>query len=162
MKQLVKRLYNTMKHIEFIVRGVCVKNGKILLCQNKGKAHAYLPGGHIEHRERAEEALLREIKEELGLDASITGFMGCVEATFRQKKKWVAEISILFEMKIPRLRAATNPSAKEGHLDFFWHPLSTLAESPLQPEPLRLLIPAWRKTPGFASAGEGWKIFESL
>ena len=142
-----------MAKIEFIARGVCVKNGKVLLCQNKGKAHAYLPGGHIEHRERAADALVREIREELGLDAIATRFLGCAESAFRQKNKWVAEINLVFEMKIPRLRSSVNPRAIEKHLCFFWHPLDALEESTLLPEALRECLPKWRETPGFTSSG---------
>ena len=147
-----------MAGIEFIARGVCVKNGRVLLCRNKGKSHAYLPGGHIERRERAVDALLREIREELGLDASVTRFLGCAESTFRPAGgRWTAEINLVFEIDAPRLCADADPAAAEGHLLFFWHPLDRLDGSGLQPEPLRLLIPAWRARPGFASSGGGWR-----
>ena len=146
-----------MKKIEFIVRGVCVKHGKILLCQNKGKNYSYLPGGHIEHRERAVDALLREIREELGRAARAGNFLGCAEFCFRQKKRRVAEINLVFELLLPRLSVRKDPVAKENHLRFFWHPLDTLADSNLQPAVLRGLLPQWLKTPGFSSSGEGWK-----
>ena len=148
-----------MKKTEFIVRGVCVKNGKILLCQNKNKAYSYLPGGHIEHRERAEDALLREIHEELGLAASTTRFLGCAEFCFRQNKKWIAEINLVFQVAIPRISSRKNPVATEDHLLFFWQPLETLADSNLQPEILRTLLPQWLEAPGFSSSGEGWKKY---
>jgi len=149
-----------MTRTEIIARGVCVKNGKILLCRNRGKKHAYLPGGHIEHRERAQDALAREIREELGLDAKVTRFLGCAENCFQPKKRIIAEINLLFQIELPHLRTAKRPRAKEKHLIFFWHPMDKLAESGMQPEPLRALIPVWRQFPGFSSSGDGWKILE--
>jgi len=148
-----------MKKIEFIVRGVCVKNGQILLCKNKDKNYSYLPGGHIERRERAEDALVRELKEELGVTASVQRFLGCAEFCFRQKKRWVAEINLVFQIAIPRVTTRKNPVAVEDHLEFFWQPLDTLATSNLQPEILRSLLPQWQQAPGFSSSGEGWKNY---
>ena len=149
-----------MTRTEIIARGVCVKNGRLLLCQNKGKSHAYLPGGHIEHRERAQDALAREIREELGRDAVVKRFIGCAENCFVQKNRVVAEINLVFELAIPGISSRKNPAAAERHLEFFWHPLETLAFSSLQPEPLRALIIKWRQFPGFASSGEGWVVNE--
>jgi len=146
-----------MKKHEFIVRGACVKNGRLLLCQNKGKSHAYLPGGHIEHCERAGDALVRELREELGRPASVGRFLGCAENCFEQGKRAVAEINLVFEIEIPRLSTRKNPVAAESHLQFFWHPLESLETSGLQPAALRALIPQWRKHPGFSSSGQGWK-----
>jgi len=145
-----------MNKIELIARGVCVKSGKILLCKNKNKTYFYLPGGHIEHRERAEDALLREIREELGLEASILRFLGCAEFCYKQKIRRVAEVNLVFEIAIPRARTSRKPGAKEKHLTFFWQPLASLASSDLQPEVLRTLLPQWRQYPGFSSSGEGW------
>ena len=49
------------KHIETIARGVCVKDGKVLLCFPKDRSYAYLPGGHIEFGETGRVALVREM-----------------------------------------------------------------------------------------------------
>ena len=45
--------------IESIARGVCVKDGKLLLCRAKGGKSTYLPGGHIEFGESGRIALVR-------------------------------------------------------------------------------------------------------
>ena len=148
-----------MNKTELIVRGVCVKNGHILLCQNKNKTHSYLPGGHIEHRERAEDALARELKEELGVTARVERLLGCAEFCFLQNNRRVVEINLLFQVALPRVTPRENPVAKEKHLRFFWQPLTTLATSNLQPKVLRDLLPLWRQYPGFSSSGEGWKKY---
>lgn len=54
--------------IETIARGVCVRDGRLLLCRAKGGKSTYLPGGHIEFGETGRDALVREVKEELGVE----------------------------------------------------------------------------------------------
>lgn len=145
-----------MSKTVFRVRGVCIKNNKILLCQNRGSQHAMLPGGHVEYREQAGGALLRELHEELGVPAKLKKFLGCSEHCYKQGRTWIAEINVVFEVAIPGLRADCDPESPEAHLVFFWHPLKALAGSNLQPDVLRTLLPQWRETPGFSTSGEGW------
>ena len=78
--------------IENIARGVCISDGHVLLCRPKGGAYSYLPGGHIEFGEKGAEALVREVKEELGLDSKAGEMLGVVESKFVQKGRVHAEI----------------------------------------------------------------------
>lgn len=43
------------------------KNDRVLCVRTKGKNKFYIPGGKINQGEKLEEALMREIKEELGI-----------------------------------------------------------------------------------------------
>lgn len=88
------------KHIETIARGVCVKDGKVLLCYPKDRSYSYLPGGHIEFGETGREALVREMKEETGLDATAGELLGVVESSFIQKGEKHCEINLIYEMKV--------------------------------------------------------------
>ncbi|MED1478413.1 NUDIX domain-containing protein, partial [Bacillus pseudomycoides] len=49
-----------------LVRGIFIKDSKVLLAQAKGYTNTFLPGGHIEFGESSKDALIREIEEELG------------------------------------------------------------------------------------------------
>ncbi len=72
------------KGIHVLSRGVIVDQGHILLAYDPrpqpyhyyelNRHFYYLPGGHIDFQESAENALIREIKEETGLDATIEQF----------------------------------------------------------------------------------------
>jgi ADP-ribose pyrophosphatase YjhB (NUDIX family) len=58
-----------MARIEFRVECVLFNGeGSLLLAlhEKKGKSYWVLPGGHVDHYERMEAALKRELKEELG------------------------------------------------------------------------------------------------
>ena len=88
------------KHIETIARGVCIIDGKVLLCLPEDRSYSYLPGGHIEFGETGREALVREMKEETGLDATAGDLLGVVESSFVQKGEKHCEINLIYEMKI--------------------------------------------------------------
>ncbi|MBQ6914692.1 MAG: NUDIX domain-containing protein [Kiritimatiellae bacterium] len=103
--------------VEVIARGVCVQDGKILLCKAKGGATTYLPGGHIEFAETGRQALVREVKEELGVDAETGAFLGVVENAFNQHGKPHAEINLVYELKLP---ATTPARAQEDWIEFEW------------------------------------------
>ena len=66
------------------VGGLIVNNeGKILLAKSHKWFDKYtLPGGHIEIGETMEEALKREVKEEVGLDVEVIEFLTMQEAIF--------------------------------------------------------------------------------
>ena len=111
--------------IEVIARGVCVQDGKILLCRAKGGATTYLPGGHIEFGETGRQALVREVKEEIGVDAETGAFLGVVENAFQQHGKPHAEINLVYELKLP---ATTPARALEDWNEVEWHDRAHLAD----------------------------------
>ena len=117
--------------IETIARGVCVRDGKILLCRAKGGSTTYLPGGHIEFGESGRKALVREMAEETGLEVETGRFMGVVENSFLQHGKPHAEINLVYEMTLVDADAAV--SAKEDWIEFLWCPLSELEGARLLP-----------------------------
>ena len=47
-----------------------VENGKVLCVRTRGKDKFYIPGGKIDQGENPEDALIREIKEELNITLS--------------------------------------------------------------------------------------------
>lgn len=56
---------------EFTATGYVVKDGKTLLINHRKLSKWLPPGGHIRENETPEETLLRELKEETGLDVEI-------------------------------------------------------------------------------------------
>ncbi len=121
--------------IETIARGVCIADGKILLCRAKGGKSTYLPGGHIEFGETGRAALVREVKEETGKDARVGKFLGALENAFQQHGKPHAEINLVYELKLDNL----NVSAQEDWIEFFWCPLAELESANLLPAEFRRL-----------------------
>jgi 8-oxo-dGTP pyrophosphatase MutT (NUDIX family) len=63
-----------------------------------GKLEWCIPKGHLEPDETKEQAALREVFEETGLEAEITEYLGEVSYTFNQKGKNVSKTVHVFLM----------------------------------------------------------------
>lgn len=73
------------------------EEGKILLAKSHKWFDKYtLPGGHIEVGETMEEALKREVREEVGLDVEVGEFLLMQEAIFA-KEFWKKRHFIFFD-----------------------------------------------------------------
>ena len=131
--------------IESIARGVCVKDGKLLLCRAKGGKSTYLPGGHIEFGETGREALVREVREELGVDSSAGVFLGALENSFIQRGSPHAEINLIYELKLADDIDLREIKSQEDWIEFIWHDISDLESVNLLPVDFRRLS-SWPNT----------------
>lgn len=145
---------NKNRNIELLARGVCIKNGQILLCRNRRKGNVYLPGGHIEWGESAKQALARELREELGVAPRIGRFLGLCESTFVQGRRRKCELNICFRVYLGTLRTSAPVPSQEKKIEFFWWPIQRLKNSGLLPRALRVVLPFWLSAP--ASVGRHW------
>ena len=129
--------------IETIARGVCVRDGKLLLCRAAGGSSTYLPGGHIEFGETGRQALVREVKEELGVESSTGQFLGVVENSFLQHGKPHAEINLVYELELGTGNGELpSLNSQEDWIEFEWCDLNRLDEANLLPPVFRSLS-AW-------------------
>ena len=80
-----------MKHVEVVCALIQNEEGKIFCCQRgPGRALAYkweFPGGKIEQNETKEEALVREIKEELKSDIKVIRYIGVSKHEYNDLEK---------------------------------------------------------------------------
>ena len=127
------------KHIETIARGVCIKDGKVLLCLPKDRSYSYLPGGHIEFGETGREALVREMKEETGLDATAGDLLGVVESQFVQKGEKHCEINLIYEMRLRscEVEELRGVKSQEDWICFDWVPCDKIDSANLLPPEMK-------------------------
>lgn len=138
-------------NIETIARGVLVRAGHLLVCQPKAGGRCYLPGGHIEFGEGARQALAREIREELGLEAQVGDFLAVAENAFEQQGEAHCEINLLFALDIPALAPPpAELTACEAWIAFRWVPFTeaALREARLLPAHLIADLPRFLAKPG--------------
>jgi 8-oxo-dGTP diphosphatase len=118
---------------EIIARAVIRRDGQLLLVRQRTTSWSFLPGGHAEPGERVEVALVRELAEELGTDATVVGFVGAVEHGYVEDGVTHHEINLVFEASID----AAEPVSQEEHLEFYWLPFEQLADADVRPGALK-------------------------
>lgn len=81
------------KDVEVGVGAVVIFNGELLMVRRAGASGAgswAIPGGWVEYGEQAEDTVIREVKEETGLDVMITERLGWICVEDDELKRWIA------------------------------------------------------------------------
>jgi 8-oxo-dGTP pyrophosphatase MutT (NUDIX family) len=73
-------------------------DGELLICQERGDPHLFLPGGRVQAGETSVQALRRELREELGETFEIKDPLLLIENFFEWGSDHVHEICMLFEV----------------------------------------------------------------
>ncbi len=126
----------TNAQIHVITRVILKHGSSIVLCRVPGAKWAFLPGGHIENGETTQQALRREIMEELGQNmiGDLT-FVGVCENTFPLSDNVAQqEMNLIFT---GTLDPQTNPKSLESKIEFFTVSEDELTEIDLRPIQLK-------------------------
>jgi 8-oxo-dGTP pyrophosphatase MutT (NUDIX family) len=135
-------------NIHILSRAAIIDQDHILLCRTTDLStnFYFLPGGHVEHGESVEAALLRELIEETGAYAKIKRFLGCLEYSFEPVHSNIChnhEYNFIFEVESENLKVDHVVPKLESHIDLLWIPIYKLREIDFRAEPLKVLIPEW-------------------
>ncbi len=138
-------------NIEVIARGLCVRNGEVLLAHLKSEEYFFLPGGHVEQDESIFHTLEREICEETGLSATAGELVFVFEHSWKGKRGLVHEINFIIACEVSDSKEL---SSNEPHLDFKWVPIGDLNTIKFLPAEIVSSISAFangEKVPAFLS-----------
>lgn len=128
------------KHIEFLARGLTVRDGKVLVCRSVEGGYCYLPGGHVEPGEAAAAALAREFVEETGLMVTVGKLAVVSEERFVQNGKPRHELNLVFHVELPV--GADHVRSLEPGIAFDWVPVAELQARRFLPESLLAAVKA--------------------
>lgn len=90
------------------VDAVVIKNGRVLLIRRRNdpyKGKLALPGGFVEYGERTEDAVLRELREETGMEGRVRGLVGVFSDPGRDPRGHVVGIAYLIEPRSEEVKA---------------------------------------------------------
>lgn len=147
---------------EIIARGLLIHNGQVLMCRHIKANYCYLPGGHVEFAEKAQDALVREMMEETGLESAAGQLLLTTEQCFHDGKRVHHEINLVFHVE--QLGASSTPPdpvpSMEKKIDFVWVDLAQLPETDVRPTEIK----AWLMSGGATATDQGPWItgFEQL
>jgi 8-oxo-dGTP diphosphatase len=117
---------------ELVARAVVLRHGAVLLMQERAVGYWFFPGGHVEAGETPEDAVVRELREELDVGATITERWGELENRWDRHH----EINHVFAVRID----AADPVSQEAHLAAGWHRLEDLDDVDVRPRQLADLV----------------------
>jgi len=128
------------RRFNYRVVGVAIHDGRVLVHRAEGEPFWTLPGGRAEHGETAEETLIREMREELGVAIEVERLLWTVENFFDYDRWRYHEIALYFLMRLPPGSAPLAAESFDGvdgdvTLRFAWRSLrrEALEALPLQP-----------------------------
>ncbi len=113
------------------VGGVLIKDNKILL--TKGGDDYSLPGGHSQIGETSQETIVREFKEETGLDVEPLNVISTYENFWKWGDKNCHQLCIYYSLKMIDENQELIPNPDTNDTKFIWHKLEKLKNINLYP-----------------------------
>lgn len=133
------------------VAGILIHDGKVLLQRPRFNDGYSIPGGHISFGETTAETLIREYKEEIGLDIAIERLILVGENFWSWDGKPCHQICLYYLISMPGhsqipldgiFQARDDMEGELVDLDFCWIPLKELDEIILYPKSIKQYIAA--------------------
>jgi 8-oxo-dGTP diphosphatase len=122
--------------MEVIARAVVLRDGAVLLVQEIAQGYWFFPGGHVEAGETPEEALTRELREELDVSTIVREHLGDLVNRWVHEGLEHHELNHVFATTID----VADPVSQEPHLAAGWIRLDHLDDTDVRPRVLADLV----------------------
>lgn len=125
--------------------GIMIHNGKILVHKNINSDHYALIGGRVKIGENSAETIKREIKEELGKDIEITGYIATIENFFEMKDSKYHEIMFVHKIEFvneddKNIEYIMKNIEGKDYLQYEWLELSKIDKYKLLPKTIKDIL----------------------
>ena len=125
--------------------GIMIHNGKILAHRNINSDHYALIGGRVEIGENSVDTIKREIKEELGKEIEITGYVATVENFFEMKGKKYHEIMFVHKIEFineedKKIEDTLKNVEGKDYLQYEWLDIEKIDKYPILPNIIKEIL----------------------
>ena len=133
---------------EFHVRtcGIIKQENKFLIMKVNKTSYYHIPGGHIEIGEDSEQAVIREIKEEIGCDVKEAKLFSIEENFWMRNNRKCHGIEFYYiikpkqKIKMQVCEKIENDKGEEKLLNFKWVTLEELKDIDLRPSNIKDML----------------------
>jgi ADP-ribose pyrophosphatase YjhB (NUDIX family) len=131
------------QRFNYRVAAVIIADNHVLLNQNEGDDYWYLPGVRVQMMESGEEAVKRELQEEIKAEVKVGELLWFVENFFAYEQHHFHEIGLYYkvtiedESVIDRARSLFTISEYGRQYVFQWFPIDGLEHINIQPSFLK-------------------------
>ena len=133
---------------EFHVRtcGIIKQENKFLIMKVNKTSYYHIPGGHIEIGEDSEQAVIREIKEEIGCDVKEAKLFSIEENFWTRNNKKCHGIEFYYiikpkqQLQMQDCEKIENDKGEEKLLHFKWVTLEEIKEIDLRPSNIKDML----------------------
>lgn len=133
---------------EFHVRtcGIIKQENKFLIMKVNKTSYYHIPGGHIEIGEDSEQAVIREIKEEIGCDVKEAELFSIEENFWMRNNRKCHGIEFYYiikpkqQLKMQDCEKIENDKGEEKLLNFKWVTLEELKDIDLRPSNIKDML----------------------
>lgn len=127
------------------VAGLIIQNDKILVHKNINKNHYGLLGGRISIGENSTDAIIREVKEELGKDVKVKKYLATIENFFSTTNSKFHEILFVYQIEfvndIDKKTIFTLPNAEgKTYLKYEWLDINKIEKYNILPNCVQELL----------------------
>lgn len=142
-------LFKTDEYVfSYRVAGICIQNGKVLLQKPTNDTAFAFPGGHVELGETNAQTLIREFKEEIGVDITVSDLKWVGEIFFPWENKPCHQICLYYIVDIKSNNVPLEAmfigkekiEERKFDLEFHWVPISELNNIEVYPTNIVELI----------------------
>lgn len=122
-----------------------IHNNKLLTHRNINSNHYAIPGGRIQIGEDSETALKREIKEEMGKEIEIKGYVTTIENFFEMKNKKYHEIEFVYLAEFKneedkKIEDTIKNIEGKDYLQYEWVNINEIDNYPILPKTIKQVI----------------------
>lgn len=125
--------------------GIMIHNGKILAHKDINSDHYALIGGRVEIGENSADTIKREIKEEIGKEIEITGYIATVENFFKMKGKKYHEIMFVHKIEFineedKKIEDTLKNVEGKDYLKYEWLDIEKIDKYPILPSIVKEIL----------------------